>query len=41
MGLEKGAWEKKKINQAKGNRKILWIVARELLGKTKKINKST
>ena len=38
MGLKKGAWEKKKIKQAKGNSKILWNVAREILGKIKNKN---
>merc|ERR1712030_41272 len=36
VGQRKGGWEKRKILEARKNSKILWNMAKEIAGKTKK-----
>merc|ERR1712121_403891 len=36
VGTRKGGWENKKVLEAKQNSKILWNMAREIAGKTKR-----
>ena len=38
IGSKKGTWEKEKIRKARTNRKTLWHVVQDLLGKTKNKN---